>query len=56
MGDRADVTRTESVTFAVRGPTVVQATTPAAAPPRRPSASPHDLGPLWRGQLVSVET
>ena len=32
VGDRADITRTESVTFAVREPTLVQATTPGAAP------------------------
>ena len=38
VGDRADVTRTESVTFAVREPTLVQATTPGAAPAAAPAA------------------
>ena len=33
VGDRADVTRTESASFTFRAPTVVQATSPAAAPP-----------------------
>ena len=33
VGDRADVTRTESVTFAVREPTVVNATSQTPAPP-----------------------
>jgi hypothetical protein len=32
VGDRADVTRTESVSFTVREPTLVQATTPAPVP------------------------
>ena len=32
VGDRADITRTESVSFAVSGPTTVTATTPGAAP------------------------
>ena len=38
VGDRADVTRTESVSFSVREATTVQATTPGAA-----AASPDDF-------------
>ena len=39
VGDRADVTRTESITFSVREATPVQATSPSAAP----APSPDDL-------------
>ena len=43
VGDRADVTRTESVSFSVAEPTAVQATSPPAAPVDSPDDFRHRL-------------